>query len=373
MGGESASTASKDTAQLAVIDVPGNIDFTLLASVGSLLYQNLSINAVKGKVLIKDKTIRMQDVVMQLLDGIMNISGGYSSADIKKPTFDFSLSAKNFDIQKVVTSFETVQKMAPIAKNCTGKFSVDMNVKSDLDTRMSPVMNTLTGGGKLATGSVIISNFPVFNKVADVLKMEQWKKFQIPSVNPSFKFMNGRVFVDPFDMNVNGIKATVAGSNGFDQTIDYTMATQIPRAAFGGAANNVLNNLVSSANAKGANFSLSDVIPVNLKIGGTVTNPTIGTDLNTAGGKVMDDLKAKAAEEFNKKKAEAEAKVREEADRLKKEAESKLNTEKAIAQAEADRIKKEAEAKAKVRADSLKKAAEKKAKDELKQLNPFKK
>ena len=194
-----------------------------------------------------------------------------------------------------------------------------MIVNGDLDNKMSPVMNSLAGSGRLTTGNVIVSNFPVFNKIADVLKMDSWKKFEIPPVSPSFKFVNGRVFVDPFDINVNGIKAKVAGSNGFDQTIDYTMATQIPRSSFGGAANSVLNNLISSANAKGANLSVGDVVPVNISIGGTVTNPKIGA-------------------------------------------------EKQKASAEAERLKKEAEAKAKAQVDSLKKAAEKKAKDELKNL-----
>jgi hypothetical protein len=372
MGGES-TTATQDTTQLSVIDVPGNIDFTLSANVGTLVYQNLNITNARGKVVIRDKAIRMQDVVMQLLDGSMSLSGGYSSADIKRPNFDFTINAKDFDIQKTVASFESVQKMAPVAKNCMGKFSVSMSAKSDLDSKMSPVMNTLAGAGKLTTGTIVITNFPVFNKVADALKMESWKKVTMPPVSPSFKFVNGRVFVDPFDINVNGIKATVAGSNGFDQTIDYTMSTQIPRSTFGGAANSVLEGLLSKANSKGANVSVGDVIPVGIKIGGTVTNPTVSTDLNTMGAKMMDNLKDQAAAAAEKLKAEAEAKAREEADKLKKEAEAKLNTEKAKAQAEADRLKKEAEAKAKAQADSLKKAGEKKAQDELKKLNPFKK
>lgn len=373
MGGETASEAGKDTNQLSVIDIPANIDFTLSASVKNLVYQNLNINNVNGMVVIKDKSIRMQNVIMQLLDGTMSLSGGYSSADIKKPGFDFTVNADNFDIQKTVKAFITVEKLAPIAKNCSGSFSTDMSVKGDLDTKMSPVMNSLNGGGKLTTSKVKVTNFPVFNKVADALKMPSWKALEIPPVSPSFKFMNGRVYVDPFEMSANGIKATVAGSNGFDQTIDYTMSTQIPRSSFGGAANSVLDNLVSSANSKGANFTIGDVIPVNLTIGGTVSDPKIGTDLNRGGAKVMDDLKAKAKEEIEKKKAEAEARVKAEADRIKNEAASRLESEKQKASAEAERIKKEAEAKAKARTDSLKKAAEKKAKDELKQLNPFKK
>ena len=366
-----ATPAANDTNQLMVLDIPANINFTMNASIGRLQYQNLILNSIKGKLLIKDKAIRMQDLTLQMLDGSMSMTGGYSSADIKKPSFDFSVNVKDFDIQKTSEAFNAIQKLAPIAKYCAGKFSTDMAVKGDLDNKMSPLMNSLAGSGKLFLSNIIVSNFPVFIKIADVLKMDSWKKFTLPTVNPSFKFINGRVNVDPFDITVNGIKANVAGSNGFDQSIDYTMATQIPRSSFGGAANGVLNNLISTANAKGANLSIGDVIPVNIKIGGTVNAPKIGTDLNKAGANAMEALKEKAKEEFEKAKADAEAKVRAEAERLKNEAAVKIEGEKQKLAGEAEKLKKQAEAKAKSQADSLKKAAEKKAKDQLK--NIFKK
>lgn len=248
-----------------------------------------------------------------------------------------------------------------------------MTVKGDLDSKMSPVMNSLTGSGKLTTSVVTVDNFPAFVKIADALKLTSWKKLTVPPVSPSFKFVNGRVFVDPFDVTINNIKSTVAGSNGFDQSIDYTMASQIPRAALGSAANSVISGLLATANSKGANLSVGDVIPVNIKITGTIDSPKIGTDLGKAGSNAMNDLKAKANEEFNKKKEELEAKAKAEAEKLKDDAAAKVNEQKAKAAAEADRIKKEQEAKAKAYADSLKKAADKKAKEEINKLNPFKK
>lgn len=372
MSSESSGSTTTDTSSMSVIDVPGNIDFTLNASISSLAYQNLILNNVKGVITIKDKAIRMKDVGMQLMDGSMMLNGGYSSADLKKPSFDLALSIKDFDIQKTSKAFLTVQKLAPIAKHCTGNFSTEMVATSLLDDKMSPILNTLSGGGKLIANNVVVSNFPVFSKIADVLKMESWKQFTLQAINPSFKFVNGRVYVDPFDINVNQIKSTVTGSNGFDQTIDYSMASEIPRASFGGAANSILNNMVASANSKGANFSLGDIVPVNIKIGGTVNDPKISTDLNKSGARLMDDIKAKAKEEFDNAKAAAEEKIRSEVEKAKNEAAAKFESEKQKAAAEADRYKKEAEAKAKAKADSLKKAGEKKAKEELKKLNPFK-
>lgn len=368
MSGETTASGATDTSSMAVLDIPGNINFSMSAGIGKLIYQNLTISNVEGKLLVKDKAISMKDVFMQLMGGSMKMSGSYSSAVLNKPTFDFGMDIKDFDIAQTSKSFLTVEKLAPITKSCSGKFSTNMSVKGALDSKMSPDMNSLTGAGKLSTSVVTIDNFPAFVKIADALKLSSWKKLTIPPVNPSFKFVNGRVYVDPFDVKINDIKSTVAGSNGFDQTIDYTMATQIPRSALGSSANSVISGLISSANAKGANVSVGEVIPVNIKITGTVDSPKIGTDLGKMGEKAMDDLKAKANEEFNKKKAEAEAKAREEADKLKKEAEAKLNEQKAKAQAEADKAKKEAEAKAKAYADSLKKAADKKAKSELEKL-----
>ena len=366
-------TTSSDTVKMSVLEIPGNVDFAMTAGIQKLIYQNLIISDIQGKLVIRDNAIRMQDVLMKLLDGSMSLSGGYSSADIRNPNFDFSINAADFDIQKTVTTFVTVEKLAPIAKNCSGKFSTEMSIKGNLSQAMEPEMNSLNGGGKLVTSTVIVSNFPVFSKIAETLKMDSWKSLTIPPVKPSFKFVDGRVFVDPFEMSANGIAATVTGSNGFDQTIDYVMATKIPRSAIGGAANSVINGLVSSANAKGANVSVGDIIPVNLKITGTVNSPKVEPTFGSSGGNVMEDLKAKAKEEFEKQKAEAEARAREEADKLKKEAEAKLDAEKQKAEAEAEKLRKEAEAKAKAQADSLKKAAEKEAQDKLKNLNPFKK
>jgi len=283
-----------------------------------------------------------------------------------KPKISFDLAIANFDIQKTATTFNTVEKMAPIAKNCSGKFSCKMNVKGNLDHHLNPDIPTLTGGGNLNTTQITVQNFPVTTKIADALKMPSLKKLDVPKTNITFKFTNGRVFVDPFDVTLNGFKSTIAGSNGFDQTIDYTMQSQIPRASFGGAANSVLNGLVSQANSKGANVSVGETIPVAIRIGGTVTDPKVSTDISRQGAQAMNDIKAAAAAEFEKKKGEAEAKMKAEADKVKSEAQSKIN-------AEADRLKKEADARKKAISDSLKKAADQKAQEQLDKLNPFKK
>jgi Skp family chaperone for outer membrane proteins len=165
------------------------------------------------------------------------------------------------------------------------------------------------------------------------------------------------VYIDPFDQTVAGIKTKIEGSNGFDQTIDYKMGMQLPTKMLPGAATGVISGLIAQANSKGANMSMGETVNVNVKIGGTVANPKIETGLKEAAKGAVDDLKAKAQEEFDNKKKELENQAKAKADSVQKAAEAKIKSE-------ADRAKKEAETKAKAEADRLKKEAEAKAKKE---------
>jgi hypothetical protein len=368
-----SDSAVADTSAMSVVEIPGNIDFTLSSAIGRLVYGDYDIRNVKGTIVVRDRALLLNGVSLDMLGGNIAMSGSYETRNPKSPGIDFSLDVKGLDIQQTVKSIAAVGKMAPLAKHCSGSFGTSMTLKGTLDKTMSPVLNSLSGSGKLSTTAIVISGFPAFVKVADLLKMPEWKQLTVPSMNPSFTFMEGRVYIDPFDLTVNGYKTQLAGSNGFDQSMDYNMNVDFPRSKLGAGANSAINSLVAAANAKGASVSVGDVIPVSIGIKGTVTDPKITTDLNRQGAKAMDALKDAAKAEFERQKAAAEAKAREEADKLKAEAASRMEAEKAKAKEEAERLKKEAEAKAKAAADEAKKKAQDEAKKQLKNLNPLKK
>lgn len=355
----SATPAAADTAAMTLIEVPANIDFVTNANISRLHYDNVNLENVSGKVIIRDQAINMENLSFTTLGGAMKMSGTYATRERKKANIALSMDIAGFDIQQTVKTFNTVKKMAPIAERATGNFSTVFTMNGQLNEKMEPELSTLTGGGKLSTANVTIANFAPLQKVADVLKMEQFRQLNVSNVNLSFTFSNGRVNINPYDVTLAGIPTNVSGSTGFDQSIDYTLGMNIPTGKLPSQATGAINGLISKANAGGANFSMSENVKMNLKMGGTVSNPTISTDLKETSGKMVDALKDKAKEEIDKKKKELEDKARAEADRLKEEATSK-------AKAEADRLKKEAEEKAKQEKERLKKEAEQKAKDALK-------
>jgi ElaB/YqjD/DUF883 family membrane-anchored ribosome-binding protein len=333
------------------------------------LYDKLVLDNVNGKIIIKDQTVRMEQLTMNMLKGDLSVTGSYNTKNAKKPAIDFDLGINNFDIPSTFTAFNTVQKLAPIAAQTTGAFSSNFKITGELDNKMNANMQSLNSAGAMNLANIVVQNFEPLNKLAGALKMDKYKQLNLDKVAFTFKVRDGRLFIDPFNMAYGTNKVRIAGSNGLDQSIDYTMNFEIPRAEFGSAANAVLTGLWAQANAKGANFSVGDKINVDALVGGTVTKPFIKLSMAGSSGKsLVDDAKAKVAEEFNKKKAELEAKAKAEIDKLKTESEAKVKEATDKAKAEADRMKKQAEDKAKTEIEKAKQDAKDKAKKGLKDL-----
>jgi hypothetical protein len=340
--------AKTDTASapMTVVEVPANLDVVLNASIKKLVYDKFDITNVSGAVKIKDSKMIMDKLKLDMndLEGKIAMTGVYNTQNKKKPVVDLDLDIANFDIAKTFKMFNTVQKLAPIGKYAKGKFGSSLKFTTVLDSKMQPDLKTLTGGGKLVTSSVLIEGFEPINKLADVLKQENYKKLILQDVNVSFEFKNGRVEVQETPIKIGNSTAKVKGSTGFDQTIDYTWNMEIPRSEFGAQANAVAGSLIDQINKQaGTGIKLSDNIKVGVLFGGTITKPTIKTDLLASKdkGQLKEQVKEQVKQIVTEKIDDAKAQARAEADRIMKDAQAQADKIKADAQALADKTRAE--------------------------------
>lgn len=332
--------AAADTASAGIVEIPAGIDFTMSASFGQVLYDNMDLKNVEGTLRVKDEQMILEYVRMNTLDGSIGVSGTYSTAEPGKPVVDFMLDIRDVDIQQAFKTFNTMQKLAPIAGAADGRISTQLSLKTDLNGEMMPVFSSVNGGGKLMSPSLTFNNVNSFAKIADALKIDKFKQWVVEKINLSFEVVDGKVFVKPFETALGKTKAGISGWNSFDETMEYVMQLSIPRSEFGGAANGVLNNLVGEANKKGANFSVGDVIPVSVLLSGTVTNPKISTSIKSAAVNVVEEMKQQMKEAIQQKKEEAVTKVREEAGKYIEEANARAQKVLESAQKQADNIMK---------------------------------
>lgn len=328
--------------------IPKNLNLSLSTDIKKIVYDNMSLLNTKGQVVIRNGKADLKGLSFNTLGGTVAMNGYYDSSNEKKPKLNYDLDAQNIVLKQAYATFGTVRKLAPIAEKTEGKASVKFNVIGSMKSGTEIDYNSLNGGGRLTSQSLKISGTEALNKVAQVVKINAFKNPEVKDVNLSFKFMDGRVHVSPFDVKIGPVSANIFGSHGFDETMDYVMATEVPTSALGGQANAVINGLVSQANSLGAKFSAGDKIKVDILIKGTFANPKITPSFGgtSGGGSTTENLKAAAEAELKKQQEELERKAKEEADRLKREAEER-------ARQEAEKLKREAEERAKKEAGNV--------------------
>ncbi len=355
-----------DTTASEPVEIPGNIHFTIKASFDKLIYDNIELNKVAGQMVVKDKKLILDNLKMNVLEGSITANGSFDTQEPARPKADMDFAINEIDIQNAWKTFATIKTFAPIAEKTSGKISLGFRLNTLLDNELMPVYNSMNGAGNLKTSSIIVENVNTLTKIADALKMPDLKKLNLAPVNPSFEFVNGKVFVKPFDIKYQDIKANLGGWTAFDQTMEYLMQLTVPRSKFGGAANAVLENLVSEANKIGTNFSLGQTVDVNVNITGTVTDPVVKVSLGDLSGKnLMDDLKKKAMEELEKQKQKLEEEARQEIEKQKQNARQEADKILADAEKEANKIIAEAQK----QADALNKTAAETAEKALKEAD----
>jgi len=339
----SGSTEAVEEEPLSIIEVPKNIDFTLNTSMKKVIYDNMEIDNLKGGLVVKDQKVSMNKLFMNLLDGSMVMNGYYETTNPKKPGFSYDMNIKGFDIQTVVNTFNTVEEMAPYAKNMKGKFNTSLNILGVLDHEMMPDLNTLTGDGVMQTKSIKVEGFKALDKLAGLLKNDKFSKLEVNDTKIKYSFKDGRVYTEPFDIKMGPVTGTMSGSNGFDQTMDNKMSLKVPSAELG--AGDAVGKLNGQASKLGMNLKAAEFVNVDVTLKGTVDDPKVSVNLKDAVGSIVDDVKEQVIEQVKEKveevKEDLKGKAREQADKLLAEAKKQADRIRAEGKIAAKKVKAE--------------------------------
>jgi hypothetical protein len=164
-----------------------------------------------------------------------------------------------------------------------------------------------------------------------------------------FKFKDGKISLTPFDVKLGGIVTNISGSTSFEQAIDYALKMNIPKEQIPASMIKVVEDQIKKANSLVPNIKLDvlpAIIPVNLKVLGTVTDPKVTTDFKESLLKATGNLKSNlvnTGKDLVKKGVDSvKTIVNDKIDDAKAELEKKKQALLADAQKQADKVKAEA-------------------------------
>ncbi len=257
------------------VKIPAFLDCTLTAKAGEVVYDNLVLKNVSGKLLIKDETVALQNVLASIFGGQIGLNGNVSTQqDI--PTFDMNLNLDKVDIMQAFTQTDMLKNIAPIAGVINGKLSSTIKLGGNLDAKeMTPDLNSLSGDllGQLLDAKVNPENSKMLSALNSNLSFVDLSKLNINNLKAQLGFENGKVHLKPLDFKYEDIKIGVSGTHGFDQNMQYGVVFDVPAKYLGKEVTDLLSKL-------SGNEAKNLVVPVKANLTGTFSNPKVSTDMN---------------------------------------------------------------------------------------------
>lgn len=278
---DSVAAASADsTTATGIVEIPRNVDLQIDANLKQVLFNKMSFNDMNGKMVVKDGKVDMKNLSMNTMGGNVVMNGYYSTADVKRPQLNAAFKMNNIVFAQAYKDLDMVRQLAPVFEHLKGHFNGNLNVATDLDETMSPVMNTMQGNGHLSTRDINLSGIKAIDLIAEAIKQPNLKDMKAKDMDIDFTIKDGRVSTKPFDIKLGEYVLNLSGSTGIDQTIDYTGKVKLPASLAGDYAK---------------------LTTLDLKIGGSFDSPKVSVDTKSMANQAVETVANEAIGRIGKK------------------------------------------------------------------------
>lgn len=281
--------------------IPAFLNCIITAKANTVLYDNLILKDMSGKMLINDQTVSLQNMRTNVFGGAITFNGDVSTK-ANTPTFNMNLGLDKVDIASSFSQLDMLKKIAPIAGIISGKINSTIKLHGNLDAKaLTPDLKTLSGDllGQLLNTTVNANNSTLLSGLSSGIKFLDTKSLNLNDVKGMFSFKDGKVSLKPMDIKYKDIKATIGGTHGFDQSMNYNIKMDVPAKYLGNEVGNLLAKLSPADAAKIEN------VPLTALLTGNFTKPIVSTDMKSAATNLTTQLVKQQKEKLLKQGSSA--------------------------------------------------------------------
>ncbi len=349
---EEAASGSGSEYTIDAILVPPDINVSMDANVGRVLYDKIELSNISGNMLVENRTVVLNDVKANGLGGDIRMSGTYDTKDRNQPSFNIKYDMQQLDFQKSFNALNTFQTIAPVARFINGTFSSSLIMDGVIGKDLMPDFASLNAKGFLETINGIVDGFKPLQVIGNSLDIQELKnKVVIAKTKNWVEIKDGSIELKEFDYNVEDIAMKISGKHSISQEIDYMVKASVPRSklgngAVGNAAAQGIGLLQEQAQKLGVSINNAEIINLGIQLTGSITDPKIKVNFLGADGETTIAQAAK--------------------DELKKQVDERVAEQKEVLNAKKEEVKDSVKAVADQKVEAAKEEAKQKAKDILK-------
>jgi hypothetical protein len=259
-----------------VFKIPSDMEVDLRATAGKVTYHDLVLERVGGELKVSGGRLELRNFQSNAMEGLLALDGQLDTRG-ERPSFDLDLGITRAGISEAIESVALMKSLAPMASALEGTFNSRIRLTGFLQEGFSPDLMTLGGEvvAEVLTGVFSGRKSALLDALASNLDFFDPDALDVKGLKTALTFENGLVQVRPFQFNYKDIAVNVEGSHGFDNSLAYGLALQVPAHYLGKEVNQLLREL----NQPGLENA---PVPVKIILSGTFTEPRLQTDITSS-------------------------------------------------------------------------------------------
>lgn len=214
--------------QSGVIVLPADLDVSLIANADKVQYTGLTLNKLIGKVGVSKGRVFLENTTFNIIDCQVGIDASYDDESPTAAKFDAHLRAKDFDVKRAYNEIPLFREMVTAAEKAEGIISLDYKIKGDFDGNMSPIMESLEGGGIISVRDVKVAGLKLFGGISSETGQKSLNDPNIKGVDIVTTIDDNLIKIDDFTFKIAGFRPKIKGTTSFDGLLDVKIRLGLP-------------------------------------------------------------------------------------------------------------------------------------------------
>ena len=211
-----------------VVMIPPNVDFSLEASVDTILFDEIRLEKFKGKIGVKEGVLAMENTGFNLVGANVQMTGKYTPSDPYRANFDYSIKANGFDIKRAYDEIPLFREMVTAAEYAQGIASLDYKLSGRLDANMDPVLPSIKGEGVFALDKIKLKGFKLMNSIAKDTENKELADPDLEGVQIRSSIANNLITIERTRMRIAGFRPRFGGQVSLDGDMSIAFRLGLP-------------------------------------------------------------------------------------------------------------------------------------------------
>jgi hypothetical protein len=201
--------------------VPRNIDMELDASMKKVKYGKLNISKANGKIIVRNRSVRIPDLKIKSDIGNVDFSMVYKAPTTKGAYTGMDIHMEQVQLGELINSIPMLDSLTPMMRSFEGQAECNIIAVTELDSLSNMIIPKTAASCYINGKNMVLLDGETFSNIAKKLYFKNKKRNIIDSISVDMMLEDSKIAVFPFILSIDRYVAAICGLQNLDMSFQY--------------------------------------------------------------------------------------------------------------------------------------------------------